>query len=454
MIIDKVPIPEDPTPIDAPPSYEGSETWESYNLKSSESAPVASTSTSTSPQPSTSAGASYTARSRAPWNIFANKRTARELRRTVLGLIRELVQHRSPATADGILASCRAACAAHDISLSALLQQKSIEGHTPLYWAIVKPHTHDEGINPDILFSLLAFCTPLAPETVSEIRTACIVTSDQLLFQRLRLNPAFAPPSGTDAMLLGGKMPHDTVTVENVPNDESAFAATLRSCSSSVACTSRAPSPSTLWQKVRLHTAICANPEPDLTLLVARMFRIAFTVSAAHSRGGASPRPGSWFIALSLLENSSPTWIDSCLLIPQAPTSSDLLIDAPLTGPLVNTPSPSSTPVPAQSKNPFLAAFQPTTRTASPADGTPKPRPTICLRFKSSRPLAPSPSSPPPSPDDHDHDDGFRICVPLDDSLMGPSLQYGGSPYIAADGALHARFEARLVKPEADCVIC
>ncbi|KAF7437582.1 hypothetical protein PC9H_004424 [Pleurotus ostreatus] len=46
------------------------------------------------------------------------------------------------------------------------------------------------------------------------------------------------------------------------------------------------------------------------------------------------------------------------------------------------------------------------------------------------------------------------IVASLEDSLMGASLQYSGTSYIARDAMLRARLEARLRKPEAECVIC
>jgi len=144
--------------------------------------------------------------------------------------VRDIVRQQyvnSPASL-GILESCAEACTAHSLSLPSLLQEKFIEGHTPLYWAIIKrpPDSDaDESTQvPDLLTALLSFSTPLNPETVSEIRLACLLTSDQLLFQRLRLSPDFSKLSGTDEILLGATIPPDGISVEDVPGDEGAFA--------------------------------------------------------------------------------------------------------------------------------------------------------------------------------------------------------------------------------------
>jgi len=46
------------------------------------------------------------------------------------------------------------------------------------------------------------------------------------------------------------------------------------------------------------------------------------------------------------------------------------------------------------------------------------------------------------------------IVVPFEDDAGG-ELLYDNTPFIATDGALHVRLEARLGKPDAtECVIC
>jgi hypothetical protein len=167
------------------------------------------------------------------WFNFSSKvSSTRELRITILGLVRDLVrqphQRVSSSATVGILESCADACTAYGLSLSSLLQEKSIEDHTPLYWAIIKrppeapyPDVHTQV--PDFLTILLSFSGPLSRETISEIRLACLLTSDQPLFQRLRLSPEFSPLSGTDEILLGATYPLDDIVVGDVPGDEGAF---------------------------------------------------------------------------------------------------------------------------------------------------------------------------------------------------------------------------------------
>ena len=270
MIIDKQPLPDDLTPTDSPPSYDtlgaintgysNSKRNElskdflvdylalpssSYILSStgsppfspnSEPPPIRSPSVTAASPSSSSSSSNNKGKGRAStnWFNFAASRTAREVRNTVLGLIRDLVQEQysSFPAATGILQSCADACATHSLSLSSILQEKSIENHTPLYWAIVKrlPDEHhqvEDSSGPDLLSALLSFSSPLSSDTITDVRRACLATCDQRLFQRLRLSPEFARVSGVDQMLLGGTIPPDNIEVEDVPGDGGEFMVTF-----------------------------------------------------------------------------------------------------------------------------------------------------------------------------------------------------------------------------------
>lgn len=129
----------------------------------------------------------------------------------------------TPSPSQSVLQSCADACSSHSLMFSEVLQKKSIEGHIPLYWAVLnRPHDSDEF---DLISNLLYFSSPLTPSSISEIRHACLARGDQALFQRLRLSPEFAPLSGTDEMLLGGSMPPDNITVETSSSDDVSFVA-------------------------------------------------------------------------------------------------------------------------------------------------------------------------------------------------------------------------------------
>jgi hypothetical protein len=231
MIIDKQ---SHPPPSDDPPAYDSITSRPPLlDLKSptpSGSSPL------TSPNPSSSSrypasppsSSSAKGKGKVQWFKFASK-TSKDVKATTLGLVRDLVRadFQSPATSS-ILQSCAEACKSNDISLASILQEKSIEGHTPLYWAIVKrspDDRQDESTQvPDLLTSLLSFSTPLSPFAIADIRHACLITSDQPLFQRLRQSPDFNSGSAIDEMLIGVTLPPDDVEVVDFPDDEGSFA--------------------------------------------------------------------------------------------------------------------------------------------------------------------------------------------------------------------------------------
>ncbi|KDR67208.1 hypothetical protein GALMADRAFT_80192 [Galerina marginata CBS 339.88] len=422
MIIEKHPLPDDPTPADAPPSYDAlsdtpSATGQTRDYKhglidhpgpSGLRSPLLSPSPPLplkSPTPSTS---SSKGKARATnWFNFssAEARTAREVRNTVLGLVRDLIQEHitnSPATA-GILQSCAEACSSHSLSLSSILQEKSIENHTPLYWAIVKrpPDEHQEqevAQCPDLLTALISYATPLNRETITEVRLACLATSDQALFQRLRLSPEFAPVSGIDQMLLGGTIPPEEVVLEDMAGEGGgAFAVN--------------------FVIPHFHKRMVVSKEIALEFIArSRMWRLSFFIAPEPRVSGMDPPAGSWCVALSLVEASPPTAIDSRLLIAEAkPTK---LPEASGSG---ESSSPPRTPFRLPSKS--------------------KPAPSI--RLRSTQPLEAARR-------------GYRgksVVVSLEDSV-GANLQYGNNPYIGPDEKLRVRLEARLGKPDAECIIC
>ncbi len=240
MIIDKPPLPDDPTPTDAPPSYD-----ELQRPVSPSSYPQDNKSGPSQPFPSPSSPASSSSLKPPPishrpskgkkskWFPFGQSsqsaRTQQEVKETILGLVRDVVRAPEPSAAISILKDCASACATHELSFSALLQDKSVEGHTPIYWSIVKrPAEPQSPTDIDLVATLLSLAAPLTPVTVSEIRLACLQNSDQVLFQRLRRLPTFAPVSGTDEILLGVSVAPDEIEVQDLPGDEGAFAASFR----------------------------------------------------------------------------------------------------------------------------------------------------------------------------------------------------------------------------------
>ncbi|KLO12932.1 hypothetical protein SCHPADRAFT_853217 [Schizopora paradoxa] len=136
-----------------------------------------------------------------------------DVRKTVLGLVRDLVRQAPLPISSGMLDSCANACSSHGLPLNALLQEPSVEGHTPLFWAILNWSSTDE-YAIRLLTQLIAHSSPLEPSTIADMRQACLALGDKAkhegepystpnsVLQRLRRNPLVFPPSGTDSILL------------------------------------------------------------------------------------------------------------------------------------------------------------------------------------------------------------------------------------------------------------
>ncbi|KAJ7917482.1 hypothetical protein B0H13DRAFT_1994665 [Mycena leptocephala] len=186
---------------------------------------------------------------------------------------------------------CVDACAANGLSISTVLQEKSRPAESAV----------DE--NLDLLTALLALSTPLTPATVSDVRLACLLMSDQALFQQLRASPEFAPMSATDEMLLDATMPPDAILVENMPGHAGAFAVDFAIVR---------------FQK-RMHVVHRRG----------RMWRLSFNVSTQDRLH--HPRRGTWYAALSLM-TVAPDVDDSRLLItaPLEPDTKQQQFSGPL----------------------------------------------------------------------------------------------------------------------------
>jgi hypothetical protein len=128
--------------------------------------------------------------------------------------IKDVVKEPASPAAVSVLQSCLEACQSRGLSFQSIVSEKFIEGHCPLYWAIIKrPATLSEDDDDDRvqLFDIL-LSIPLDPTTRSEAYLACMLSSDQVLFQRLRHTPGDHSPSVSPAHeLLLGDTPNDEV---------------------------------------------------------------------------------------------------------------------------------------------------------------------------------------------------------------------------------------------------
>ena len=230
---------DDELPPDAPPAYDYIPAVPGPPVTDEKSEPTPNSSSSTwlaaSPTPAVAAKSPTSPRSAdSLWAWFpspSRARAAAEVKATIIGLLKELIKRGdTDSAAKSILHSCHDVCRAYRLSLSSLLQERSIEGHSALYWAVIK---RPKGVelrtdsDTDVLGSFLTYGAPLSPAALSEIRLACLQTADQVLFQQLRQTPMFAPLSGKDDMLLSSSSARDEVHVEDVASED-AFAVHFR----------------------------------------------------------------------------------------------------------------------------------------------------------------------------------------------------------------------------------
>lgn len=319
--------------------------------------------------------------------------TVAQVNALVLELLRDLVkQSEADSYTTSLVSGCSEACRSYGIPFSVLLQEPSLEGHSPIYWAIIRRDSHATPSSADVVTSLFSPISSLSDATISEIRLACLHNSDQLLYQQLRRWSAFNPVSGMEEMLMGGSVPHDTIVVENAPDDERAFMVRFR-----------VP----MFQKrLRISKHIALE-----FIARGRLWSVRLLIASAEN---ATLRPkaklGTCVVTLSLLEHSPPTLLDSRFVIQEVHRSASRTSSRDAAGPsrakkAQNAPANSvrlktgSTKLTPENKKNFLSAS-----------------------FK--------------------------------DRVIAENLQNHESSFVDADGTLEARLEARLGKPEADCVIC
>lgn len=293
--------------------------------------------------PKSASGSTFS--SAAAWFSFgALSRTDREVKATVLGLvrlclsfsplqcfpdlfqpsmqIRDVVKQSPGPAAVAIFQSCAEACRARNLQFDALLQEASIEGHTPLYWAILKRKSSDELGLLDLLLSF-----PLTEATRSDASVACMLQSDNELFQRIRQSPNWRTTSTyrAEEMLLG-RIPEDTVSVVNDTKaaDTGAFKAEFH-----------LPE---FQKRMRVSRGIQVefvargeiSPYPPTTLTkltLERLWALTFsrdnitnTRLSERRRAREGGSAGGGYVGISLLDQSPPTPFTGRIIIEEAKT--------------------------------------------------------------------------------------------------------------------------------------
>jgi hypothetical protein len=183
-----------------------------------------------------------------PSSIFGLSKTAKQVRAATQDFLRDLLSQARPSEHEwlALLGNCADTCNSQGLNFSAILQEPFVEGHLPVYWAILKrpaatatagttaaaPAKTDHKApttpsDPDALvLAILDASFPLNAVTVADARLACVTVSDNALFVRLgQRYEAFTPRCGTDKVLLGGTDAVDPITVEEIHSGAGAASA-------------------------------------------------------------------------------------------------------------------------------------------------------------------------------------------------------------------------------------
>lgn len=194
------------------------------------------------------------------------------------------------------------------------MQEKSIEGHTPLYWTIVKRPVgapiDPENATIGVIDLLLSF--PLTQGTREDARQACLLNSDDELFQHLRRSPGFADISGSDDMLNLGETLPDKVQVRNeVGTQTGNFAVSIEIAD--------------FQRRMRITKRTRVE-----FIARGRIWSLDFYVNCVEPRGGSSSgtaKLGAWVVSVKLVGESPPTWLDSRVTIGALPSKDSRVVN-------------------------------------------------------------------------------------------------------------------------------
>ena len=130
-----------------------------------------------------------------------------------------------------IFEDCAQICESGDLDLSTVLQEPLIDEKPPVYWAILNGPSaqgSDEAFRA-LVVALLRACEPLNDATITSIRFACMLTSNDVLLQHLfRHFAALSPLTPGDAILLSSVGGGDVVEVNETQDGTGTFIARIQ----------------------------------------------------------------------------------------------------------------------------------------------------------------------------------------------------------------------------------
>jgi hypothetical protein len=282
-----------------------------------------------------------------PTSIFGLSKTAKQVRSATQEFLRDLFSQARPSEHEwlSLLSNYANTCNAQGLSFSALLQEPFVEGHLPVYWAILKrppaatataaavaktDHHTSPASNSDpdaLVLAILDASLPINAASVADARLACVTVSDNALFVRLgQRYEAFSPRSGTDRVLLGGSDTVDTVSVEAHGSGSNVSAAfTVRFSITQFQLRMR------VSKQVRIEFIARGTSFPMnclceivgyieyftcLFFWTGRLWYLWFSVAVPNTGPPlGTSRAGEWLVSLGLAAPSSPTWVDARLCI-------------------------------------------------------------------------------------------------------------------------------------------
>jgi hypothetical protein len=196
-----------------------------------------------------------------------------------------------------ILRNCAQICENGDLELSAVLQEPLIDGKPPIYWAILNgPSMQGGDADFDALVvGLVDACTPLENATITSIRLACMLTSNNDLLQHLfRHFPSLSPLSPGEVILLSSVGGGDVVDVEETQDGTGTFVARIQ------------------VRRFRLRMRVSKLIKVEF-VTSDRIWTITFSVRQGNASN--SRTESWWLLSLGLADHSIPAWVDADLII-------------------------------------------------------------------------------------------------------------------------------------------
>ena len=244
IILKEQPLPDLPTPYDAPPpsyhhSIESSSSTGSTRSQNRQAPPKhphrdkPSSTPSPSPPQSSNSSPTFAAiiesgKSKLKSSLIdliggGIGQSTKDVKNMAYRTVVDVVKHPEAQQSMALIDTCAHMCQTKGVNFSEILQGPVLEGHRALYWIIVSRPFHNQY---GLISTILKHCGSLSPEAVDEVRLACLQVGDQTLFSHIWNHPAYGALSGTDELVLGARSPTDRVEVtESMVDEIGAFVA-------------------------------------------------------------------------------------------------------------------------------------------------------------------------------------------------------------------------------------